>query len=57
LEKYADEGITDIESIEVLKVKAFIDYGSPMEIVGSFGSKKEYLIAVHELEKELYRTA
>jgi type I restriction enzyme R subunit len=55
LEKYADEGITDIESLEVLKVKPFTEYGSPMEIVKTFGSKKEYLKALHELEIELYK--
>jgi type I restriction enzyme R subunit len=57
LDKYADEGIDDIESIEVLKVKPFTDLGSPMEIVNSFGSKKKYLEAIHELEVELYKTA
>lgn len=57
LDKYADEGIEDIESLEVLKVKPFTDYGSPMEIVSVFGSKKEYLSAIHELETELYKTA
>ncbi len=57
LDKYADEGITNIESLEVLKVKPFTEYGSPMEIIGSFGSKNEYLKAIHELEVELYKTA
>jgi type I restriction enzyme R subunit len=57
LDKYADEGIDDIESIEVLKVKPFTDLGSPMEIVSTFGSKKAYLKAIHELEEELYKTA
>ena len=57
LDKYADEGISDLESMEVLKVKPFTDYGSPMEIVKTFGSKKEYLKAVHELETELYKIA
>lgn len=56
LDKYEDEGIDDIESIEVLKVKPFTDFGSPMEIVSTFGSKKGYLKAVHELEQELYKT-
>jgi len=56
LDKYADEGIDDIESIEVLKVKPFTDFGSPMEIVSTFGSKKGYLKAIHELEHELYKT-
>jgi type I restriction enzyme R subunit len=57
LEKYADEGITDIESMDVLKVKPFTDYGSPMEIISTFGSKKAYLQAIHELEVELYKIA
>ena len=57
LDKYADEGIDDIESMEVLKVKPFTDYGSPMEIVNAFGSKKEYLKAIQDLEFELYKSA
>ena len=55
LEKYADEGKSNIESIEVLKVKPFTDYGSPMEIVKTFGSKTQYLKAIQELEQELYK--
>jgi type I restriction enzyme R subunit len=57
LDKYADEGIDDIESMEVLKVKPFTDYGSPIEIVNTFGSKKEYLKAIQDLEFELYKSA
>jgi type I restriction enzyme R subunit len=57
LDKYADEGIDDIESMEVLKVQPFTDFGSPMEIVSTFGSKKGYLKAIHELEQELYKSA
>jgi type I restriction enzyme R subunit len=57
LEKYADAGISDIESMEVLKVKPFTDYGSPMEIVRAFGSREGYFKAILELETELYKTA
>jgi len=56
LDKYADEGVTDIESLEVLKVKPFTDFGSPVEIINSFGSKSRYLQSIHELEYELYKT-
>ena len=56
LDKYADEGVEDIESLDVLKVKPFTDFGSPVEIIGSFGSKKRYLQSIHELEYELYKT-
>lgn len=57
LDKYADEGIDDIESIEVLKVKPFTEIGSPIEIVRTFGNKDAYLEAVKELEAELYKSA
>lgn len=56
LDKYADEGVENIENIEVLRVKPFDEYGSTYEIVnGIFGSKQNYLKAVRELENELYR--
>jgi len=57
LDKYADEGVENIESIEVLRVKPFDEYGSPIEIINEFGSKQNYLKAVRELENELYRKA
>lgn len=55
LDKYADEGVENIESIEVLRVKPFDEYGSPIEIINEFGNKGKYLEAVKELENELYR--
>ncbi len=57
LDKYADEGIENIESMEVLKVKPLTEFGSPIEIINEFGSKENYLQAVKELENELYKTA
>lgn len=57
LDKYADEGITNIESIEVLRVNPFDEFGSPTEIINEFGSKEKYLQAVRELENELYKIA
>ncbi|MDD3877135.1 MAG: DEAD/DEAH box helicase family protein [Bacteroidales bacterium] len=57
LEKYADEGIENIESMEVLRVQPLSDFGSPTEIIKEFGSKEKYLQAVKELENELYKSA
>jgi type I restriction enzyme R subunit len=57
LDKYADEGIVNIESIDVLKVKPLTDFGSPLEIIGKFGNKAQYLQAVNDLEIELYKIA
>lgn len=56
LDKYADEGITNIESMGILKVKPFTQYGSTLEIIKEFGSKAKYLEAVKDLETELYST-
>lgn len=57
LDKYADEGILNIENIEILRVPPMDKFGSPMEIVNEFGSKKKYLEAVKELENEIYKLA
>ncbi|TDB66938.1 EcoAI/FtnUII family type I restriction enzme subunit R [Arundinibacter roseus] len=55
LDKYADEGVTNIESMDILKVKPLTNYGSPLEIISQFGSKQNYLQAIKELESELYK--
>lgn len=57
LDKYADEGISNIEDIKVLSVQPLTEFGSPLQIIKEFGSKDKYLQAVRELENELYRTA
>lgn len=55
LDKYADGGITELESIHVLKVKPLDELGSPMEIAkNAFGGKQEYQQAITDLEAELY---
>ncbi len=55
LDKYSDEGIDNIESMEILKVKPLTDFGSAVEIINQFGNKDNYLFAVRELEQEIYR--
>ncbi len=57
LEKYADDGIENIESLSVLKVQPFDKFGSPVEIIQLFGGKQNYLNAIAELEQELYKAA
>ncbi|WP_178860899.1 EcoAI/FtnUII family type I restriction enzme subunit R [Thiomicrorhabdus cannonii] len=55
LDKYADQGVTEIESIQVLKVTPFDQMGQPKEIVkNAFGSKQAYEQAISELEALLY---
>ncbi len=54
LDKYADEGITTIESDAVLRVQPFTDLGLPGELIKSFGGRAQYLQALATLERELY---
>ncbi|CQI96551.1 DEAD/DEAH box helicase [Yersinia rohdei] len=56
LDKYADQGVHEIEDIQVLKLKPFDTLGRPLEIIkNSFGDKKSYENAVNELENEIYQ--
>jgi type I restriction enzyme R subunit len=54
LDKYASEGIENIEDLAVLRIDPFNQMGTPSEIVQIFGGKEEYLHAIKELEHELY---
>lgn len=54
LDKYADQGITAIENLEVLKVPPLVEFGTPIEIVGYFGGKEAYLTALQEMEQLIY---
>ena len=57
LDKYANEGIYEIEKTEVLKLDPFRKLGSPTRIAKYFGGKSGYLQAVHELESAIYNQA
>jgi type I restriction enzyme R subunit len=54
LDKYADEGVDNLESMDVLKVPPMDKFGSPLEIVRAFGGKQKYLQAINKLEQEIY---
>lgn len=54
IDKYADEGVQTIESMEVLNVPPLTGLGSPVELVRSFGGRAQYLQALQLLERELY---
>jgi len=55
LEKYANDGITEIEKTEVLRLDPFKRMGNPARIAKLFGGKEGYLKAVKELAEEIYR--
>ncbi len=54
LDKYADEGIENIEDMKVLQVNPFSKFGSPVEIVNLFGGREAYINAVSHLSREIY---
>lgn len=54
LDKYADEGIEHIEETQILTIAPFTRFGTPIEIIRTFGGLDQYLQAVQELEKALY---
>ncbi|MBI5786431.1 MAG: DEAD/DEAH box helicase family protein [Rhodocyclales bacterium] len=55
LDKYADEGIANIEQGEVLRLSPLDRLGSPVELIQSFGGRPQYLAALAELERSLYQ--
>lgn len=54
LDKYADSGVTNIESVDALRVQPLNALGTPVELVRAFGGKKQYQQAIQELEQALY---
>lgn len=57
LDKYADQGIENIENIQILTVPPINEFGSVTEIIKAFGSREEYEKAIRDLENELYKVA
>ncbi|MCX1367113.1 DEAD/DEAH box helicase family protein [Escherichia coli] len=56
LDKYADAGVQEIESIQVLKLKQFDSMGTLPEIIKTgFGDRNGYNQALSELENEIYQ--
>lgn len=54
LEKFADEGVEDIEDLGVLRVRPLSEIGTPVEILRVFGGREAFIDAVHDLEDQLY---
>ena len=54
IDKFADEGIEEIENREILYFQPFDEIGTPVEIIKEFGGKTKYEEAIKELEKELF---
>ena len=54
LDKYMNQGITEVEDIKVLSLADFAEFGKPAKIVKLFGGKSQYEAAIKELEANIY---
>lgn len=54
LDKYADEGVAQIEEPQILTIAPFTELGTPLEIIRAFGGLDQYHQAINELERALY---
>ena len=57
LVKYADEGLMNLDDVDVLRILPFSNLGTPLQLIASFGGKENFEQAIHELQSELYREA
>lgn len=54
MDKYASDGLKEIEETKILQLSEFQQLGSPIKLVKEFGGKQGYEQAVKELEDELF---
>jgi type I restriction enzyme, R subunit len=54
LDKYADEGVLNLDDTNVLKIAPINALGTPLELVRAFGGKSGFEAAVHDLQNQLY---
>ena len=57
LDKYAVNGIVDLEQVGILQIDPFRNIGDLKKIMGAFGGKQKYLQAVEELQDQIYAAA
>ena len=55
LDKYADDGVLDLNDPQVLTILPFTTLGTPYELVKSFGEREDFERAARELQTALYR--
>lgn len=57
LQKYQDEGVIDLADPRVLQIPPFDAMGTPFELIKQFGTRADFMFAVHELQSALYQRA
>jgi len=54
LQKYQDEGVTNLDDLRILQIRPFDAMGTPVELVRRFGSRRDFERAVASLQSALY---
>ena len=54
LEKYADEGLLDLDDARVLKIPPLNEIGTPVQLIRAFGDKATFQHAIQEIQSALY---
>lgn len=54
LTKYEDEGLMNLDDVQVLKIAPFDRMGTAVQLVKAFGGRSGYERAVHDLQSALY---
>lgn len=55
LDKYADEGVLNLDDANILRIPPLDKLGTPVELVRSFGGRPDFEQAVHDLQTEIYK--
>lgn len=55
LDKYADEGMLNLDDTNVLRIPPLNTLGTPVQLIKAFGGKAGFEDAVHALQNELYQ--
>ncbi|WYB27161.1 type I restriction-modification enzyme R subunit C-terminal domain-containing protein [Thioclava sp. GXIMD4215] len=54
LDKYADQGVLNLDDSNILQINPFTHMGTPIELMRAFGKKADYQQAIHDLQQALY---
>jgi type I restriction enzyme R subunit len=55
LDKYCNDGLTDIDDVNILKLDEFKQYGTPKTIVNEiFGGRENYIYTMNQIKETLY---
>ena len=55
LNKYADEGVLNLDDANVLRIPPLNTLGTPVQLVKAFGGKAQFIAAARDLQAALYR--